>query len=91
MLRFQDEKITINGFEAMRHPNDKGQCFKVDVIEESVQEIFRHELPSPTLEKLIVNSIEDIDEDLESEIEECVLEIKASQVEGVHKKEELKM
>lgn len=67
MLRFQDEKINFNVFEAIR-PNNKG-CFRVDVIEDSVQEIFIHELHSPPLEKLIVNYIEDIDEDLESEIE----------------------
>lgn len=37
MLRFQEEKVTFNVFEAMCHPNDEGNCFRIDIIEDSVE------------------------------------------------------
>nr|KYP37104.1 hypothetical protein KK1_041736 [Cajanus cajan] len=33
-LRVHDEVITFNVFEAMTHPNDKGACFRMDVLDE---------------------------------------------------------
>nr|KYP68171.1 hypothetical protein KK1_021791 [Cajanus cajan] len=37
-LRVQDEVITFNVFEATTLPNDKGACFRVDVLDEVVCE-----------------------------------------------------
>nr|KYP53597.1 hypothetical protein KK1_024492 [Cajanus cajan] len=37
-LRVHDEVITFNVFEAMTHPNDKGACFRMDVLDEVVCE-----------------------------------------------------
>src|ERR1051325_3921746 len=38
-VRVQDEEICFNLFEAMKHPMDKKDCFKIDVIEEATQEV----------------------------------------------------
>nr|KYP40384.1 hypothetical protein KK1_038276 [Cajanus cajan] len=37
-LRVHDEVITFNVFEAMTHSNDKGACFRMDVLDEVVCE-----------------------------------------------------
>ncbi|XP_027341719.1 uncharacterized protein LOC113854728 [Abrus precatorius] len=33
-VRFHDEEVNFNVFEAMHHPKDKQQCFRMDVIDE---------------------------------------------------------
>src|ERR1043165_9832081 len=38
-VRVQDEEICFNLFEAMKHPIDKKDFFKIDVIEEATQEV----------------------------------------------------
>lgn len=69
-----------------------GQCFRVDVIDDSIDEIFKHDQPSCALYNLIVNSIENLDEEVEDEIEKCLLQFETLQVDDVNdkKKEDLK-
>jgi hypothetical protein len=57
MLRFQDEYVIFNVLEAMRHQNENPQYYRVDVIENIVEETSRVETPTLTIEKVIVNSI----------------------------------
>ncbi|XP_061349705.1 uncharacterized protein LOC133294950 [Gastrolobium bilobum] len=38
MLRVNEETVTIDVFESMKHPTDGGDCFKVDVIHDAVLE-----------------------------------------------------
>ncbi|XP_052734103.1 uncharacterized protein LOC128196651 [Vigna angularis] len=33
-VRVQDDEVNFNVFEAIQHPNDKQQCFKMDVVDE---------------------------------------------------------
>jgi len=33
-VRVQDDEVNFNVFEAMQHPKDKQQCFRMDVINE---------------------------------------------------------
>jgi hypothetical protein len=57
ILRFQDEQVIFDVFEAMRHQSENPQCYRVDVIENIVEETSRVETPTLTIEKVIVNSI----------------------------------
>ncbi|KAK2373482.1 hypothetical protein QL285_074513 [Trifolium repens] len=43
MLRFQDEHVIFNVFECMRHQNKNPQCYRVDVVEEVVEETAQKE------------------------------------------------
>ncbi|CAJ2665138.1 unnamed protein product [Trifolium pratense] len=52
MLRFQDEQVIFNVFEAMRHQNENPQCYRVDVIENIVEETSRVEKPVLPMENL---------------------------------------
>ncbi|KAK2410681.1 hypothetical protein QL285_046032 [Trifolium repens] len=46
MLRFQDEQVIFNVFECMRHQNKNPQCYRVDVVEEVVEETAQKEAPT---------------------------------------------
>ncbi|MCI48690.1 hypothetical protein A2U01_0069933, partial [Trifolium medium] len=37
--RVQDEEVSFNLWEAMKHPKDKEVCFKMDAIEEAILEV----------------------------------------------------
>ncbi|CAJ2663201.1 unnamed protein product [Trifolium pratense] len=86
MLRFQDEQVIFNVFEAMRHQNENPQCYRVDVIENIVEETSRVEKPVLPMENVIVNSITLVEKGQEKEIEECVRQLEALEVEKVQKK-----
>jgi len=81
MLRFQDEQVVFNIFEAMKHRSENPQCYRVDVVDHIVEETNIKESPSPTLERVIVNSIESTAEDMSEEVEQCVQQLAASKQE----------
>ncbi|MCI84587.1 hypothetical protein A2U01_0105865, partial [Trifolium medium] len=59
-----------NVFEAMKkHDEEEPQCYRVDVVEEVVEDVFVEETPSLPLERVIVNSIDDLEEEWDREIE----------------------
>ncbi|XP_061338968.1 uncharacterized protein LOC133285716 [Gastrolobium bilobum] len=43
MLRVNEETITIDVFEAIKHPIDVEDCFRVEVIQEAVEEVIEEE------------------------------------------------
>ncbi|GAU28722.1 hypothetical protein TSUD_372290 [Trifolium subterraneum] len=85
MLRTDEEKIMFN---VKRH-DDESDCFRVDVIEEVVEDVHVEEQPSPPLERVIVNSIEKVEDKFEEEIEECLRQLKANLVDSKPKFEEV--
>ncbi|XP_058733363.1 uncharacterized protein LOC131604972 [Vicia villosa] len=38
-VRFQDEEVCFDLFEAMTHPSDNGDCFRIDVMEEVIMQV----------------------------------------------------
>jgi len=89
MLRTDEEKIMFNVFEAMKRHDDDSDCFRVDVIEEVVEDVHVEEQPSPPLERVIVNSIEKVEDEFEEEIEECLRQLEANLVDSNPKVEEV--
>jgi len=83
MLRFHDEQVVFNIFEAMKHRNENPQCYRVDVVDDMVEETTLEESPSPPLERVIVNSIESSNEDMGEEVNECVQQLAAGRPESV--------
>ncbi|XP_061348961.1 uncharacterized protein LOC133294321 [Gastrolobium bilobum] len=43
MLRMNEETVTINVFESMKHPTDGGDCFMIDIIQEAVDDAMKEE------------------------------------------------
>jgi hypothetical protein len=81
MLRTHGEEVMFKVFEAMQQQNDEPQCFKVDVIEEVVEDVLVEETPVSPLERVIVNSIDDLEEEWDREIEICLRQLEASPIE----------
>ena len=86
MLRFQNEQVVFNIFEAMKHRNENPQCYKVDVVDGLVDETTREETPTQPLERVMANSIECSDKDMNEEVACCVQQLKALKVESVQRK-----
>ncbi|XP_058766201.1 uncharacterized protein LOC131639754 [Vicia villosa] len=59
-MRIQDEDICFNLFEAMKHSNDKGHRFRLDVTEEAIFEVTSQIHFSTPLEKTLRNALEDV-------------------------------
>ena len=78
MLRFHDEQVVFNIFEAMKHRDDNPKCYRIDVVEEIVEDNSREPQPTRPLEKTIVNSIESCDHDEVLEVNECVRQLEPS-------------
>ncbi|KAL5564233.1 hypothetical protein UlMin_027397 [Ulmus minor] len=76
ILRFQDEQVTFNVFEAMKFPSDVNACFEISVLDRVVAEKFHESFPSSSLENCIVNgqTLETLDDE---EIIECVNNLNA--------------
>ncbi|CAJ2666538.1 unnamed protein product [Trifolium pratense] len=85
MLRTHGEQVMFNVFKAMKHHDDEPQCFKVDVIEEVVEDVLVEETPSLPLERVIVNSIDDLEDEWDKEIEICLRQLEACKVEETPK------
>ena len=77
MLRFQDEQVVFNTFEAMKHRNENPKCYWVDVVDETFEDDSREPQPTQPMEKIIVNSIEDCDKDEDVDVKECVKQLEA--------------
>nr|KYP49358.1 Retrovirus-related Pol polyprotein from transposon 17.6 [Cajanus cajan] len=71
-LRVHDEVITFNVFETMTHPNDKGACFRMDVLDEVVLKATQQLKKSSSLECVLTDTMDELDEEDVIEMSECL-------------------
>jgi len=81
MLRFHNEQVVFNIFEAMKHRAENSKCYRIDVVEEIVEDNSREPQPTQPMEKTIVNSIERYDHDEDLDVKECIKQLEASKQE----------
>jgi len=81
ILRFQDEQVVFNIFEAMKHRTENPQRYRIDVVDEIVEGDSHEPQPTQPMEKIIVNSIEGCDKDEDFEVKECIKQLEASKEE----------
>jgi len=81
MLRFHNEQVVFNIFEAMQHRVENRKCYWIDVVDEIVEDNSREPQPTQPMEKAIVNSIKSYDHDEDLEVKECVKQLEASKQE----------
>jgi len=81
MLRFHNEQVVFNIFEAMKHRAKNPNCYRIDVVDEIVEDNSREPQPTQPMEKAIVNFIESCDNDEDLEVKECVKQLEASKQE----------
>ncbi|MCI31987.1 hypothetical protein A2U01_0053199, partial [Trifolium medium] len=77
-----------NVFEAMKRHDEDLECYRVDIVEEVVEDVFAEETPTPPLERVLVNSIDDLEKEWEREIELCIKQLVACRVDEHPKVEE---
>jgi len=74
-VRLDNEEINFNLHDAMKHPIDKGACFKVDAMDEVIVDT-RKQLHKPTtLERVLTDTLSVLSAEEEKEIEECLKEL----------------
>jgi hypothetical protein len=76
-VKVQDEEVTFNLWEAMKHPNDKGVCFKLDATEEAISDATKQVHTSSPLEQALTDAISDLDSEKQKQIEECLKDLDA--------------
>ncbi|XP_047147682.1 uncharacterized protein LOC124820095 [Vigna umbellata] len=74
-VRVQVEEVNFDVFKAMTHPKDDKACFQFDILDEVciVQE--RMISYSSTLEKTLIDACEDLNEEEEKLIDECMTDL----------------
>jgi len=67
----QDEEVSFDVFEAMKHPSGARECFRVDVLDEICTEQQTRLCTSEPLMKALSNNLEELNEWEEEEVKEC--------------------
>ncbi|CAJ2653731.1 unnamed protein product [Trifolium pratense] len=89
MFRTDGEQILFNVFEAMKQHDDDTQCFRIELVDEVIEDIFKVQHSSSTLEKVLVNSLDNVEEEWEREIELCLRNLNANRIDESPKFENL--
>jgi hypothetical protein len=77
-VRVQDNELKFNVFEALQHPKDNQQCFMMDVIDELCLMELKQLSKENSLEKALINSYSEFNEEEEKEIERCLDDLDAT-------------
>jgi len=77
----QDEEVSFDVFEAMKHLIDQNDCFRMDALDELYLENQREIFIDDSLMKAVLNDNENCEDWEDKEVKECLLELgKAKQV-----------
>jgi hypothetical protein len=69
-VRVQDEEVSFNLWEAMKHPKEKDVCCKLDATDEAILDVRKQaHRPSP-LEQALTDAFNELDPEKEDEIED---------------------
>ena len=75
VLGVEDQKVSFDLFEAMKHPNDKKAFFDPDKVEQEIElAAIARVLHSP-LEKALINHVECLTKEEEHEVQTCIKEL----------------
>ena len=67
-MSVDDQKVTFNLFEAMKHPSGHKACFKIEKIEHEVDMVARAMVLHSPLEKALTNTMECLPTEEEKEV-----------------------
>ncbi|XP_014522210.1 uncharacterized protein LOC106778737 [Vigna radiata var. radiata] len=76
-VRVQDEEVNFDVFKAMSHPKDDKACFQVDIIDEVCMMQGKKVCDASPLERTLINECEDLNEEEEKLIDECLTDLEA--------------
>ncbi|CAJ2659838.1 unnamed protein product [Trifolium pratense] len=76
-VRVQDEEVSFNLWEAMKHPHEKDMCFKLDATEEAILDVRKQAHQPSSLEQALTESFEALDPEKEEEVESFLKQLDA--------------
>ncbi|XP_045797767.1 uncharacterized protein LOC123891949 [Trifolium pratense] len=76
-VRVQDEEVSFNLWEAMKHPHEKDMCFKLDATEEAILDVRKQAHRPSSLEQALTDAFEALDPEKEEEIEDFLKQLVA--------------
>ncbi|KAI5447937.1 hypothetical protein KIW84_015399 [Lathyrus oleraceus] len=74
-VRVQNEEVTFDLFEAMKHSKDRNDSFRIDVIEDAIMEVSKHIHEISPMELALDDSLEVFTVEEELALEECIKEL----------------
>ena len=74
-MSVDDQKVTFNLFDAIKHPSDHKACFKMEAIEHEVTMVARAIVLQSPLEKALTNVVECLTKEEENELQKCIEEL----------------
>ncbi|XP_017438189.1 uncharacterized protein LOC108344235 [Vigna angularis] len=74
-VRVQDEEVNFDVFEAMSHPKDNKECFHLDPLDEICMIQEKKTSDTFSLEEMLVDTCEELNEKEEELIDECLTEL----------------
>jgi len=77
-VRVQDDEVKFNVFEAMQHPKDKQQCFRMDVIDEIFLSSRKQLTKASPLEKALIGACDYLEEDEEKKVDEYLTHLNSA-------------
>jgi len=77
-VRVQDDEVNFNVFEAMQHPKDKQQCFRMDVIDELFLSSRKQLTKASPIEKALIGACDDLEDDEEKKVDEYLTHLNSA-------------
>ena len=74
-LSVDNQKVTFDLFEVMKHPNDHKAYFKVEKVENEIDMVARAMVQQSPLEKALNNTVECLTMEEEKEVQTCLEEL----------------
>ncbi|XP_006576016.1 uncharacterized protein [Glycine max] len=71
-LSVNDQKVTFNLFEVVKHPSANKPCFKVEAVEQEVDHAMQHLTTHSPLEKALINTVDCLTNEEEKDLKACL-------------------
>ena len=74
-LSVDDQIVTLNLFDAMKHPSDHKASFKMDKVEQEIDMVAKAMVMHTLLKKLLTNTLKCLTAEEEQEVQNCLREL----------------
>ena len=74
-LSVDDQNVTFDLFDAMKHPGDHKACFKMDKVEQEIDMVAKAMVMQTPLEKVLTNTLECLTVEEVKEVQSCLKEL----------------
>ena len=74
-MSVDDQKVTFNLFDTIKHPNDHRACFKVEAVKHGVAMVVQGMTSQSLLEKALINAIDCLTKEEEKDLRKCLEEL----------------